>query len=399
MAKRKLSTTAPRPERAYLVGVQNKRHRSLWSLKDSVAELAELARSSGARILGATSQRLDKATQTYVGKGKLQELTELAAAGKFDTLICDDELAPSQQRNLERAFKETVKVLDRTALILDVFGRRAQTREGRLQVELAQHEYLLPRLAGQWTHLERQGGRAAGSLSGGIGMRGPGESQIETDRRLVRGRIKKIKQDLDDVRRHRGRYQARRREQGFPVATLVGYTNAGKSTLLNALTGAGVEAEDKLFATLDPVTRKVMLPSGREALITDTVGFIQKLPPTVVAAFRATLEEIQESAVILHVVDITHPNASAQADVVEDVLDELGLGDKPSILVLNKIDMLEDGDPEETNERIEAFLEGRQRSVVVSALRNTGLSQLLEEVEQVIQESSEVAAATIAASG
>ena len=398
MAKRKLSTTAPTPERAYLVGVQNKRRRTVWSLKDSLAELAELARSSGARVVGATSQRLDKATQTYVGKGKLQELTELAATGKFDTLICDDELAPSQQRNLERAFKERVKVLDRTALILDVFGRRAQTREGRLQVELAQHEYLLPRLAGQWTHLERQGGRAAGSLSGGIGMRGPGESQIETDRRLVRGRIKKIKQDLDDVRRHRGRYQERRREQGFPVATLVGYTNAGKSTLLNALTGAGVAAEDKLFATLDPVTRKVMLPSGREALITDTVGFIQKLPPTVVAAFRATLEEIQESAVILHVVDITHPNASAQADVVEEVLVELGLGDKPSILVLNKIDMLEGNDLEETNQQIGAFLQGRQRAVVVSALRKTGLPQLLEEIEQVIQESARLPAATAAIS-
>lgn len=389
MGRRKLSTTAPRPERTYLVGVQIKKRRSVWSLSDSLDELAELTMSSGGEVLRIFSQRLDKPTQTYIGKGKLQQLVELAILGRFDTLVCDDELTASQQRNLERAFNGAVKVLDRTAIILDVFGRRAQTREGRLQVELAQHEYLLPRLAGQWTHLERQSGRVVGSLSGGIGMRGPGESQIETDRRLVRDRIKKIKQDLDNVRNHRSRYQARRWEQGFPVVTLVGYTNAGKSTLLNVLTGAHVGAENKPFVTLDPVTRKVILPSGREALITDTVGFIQKLPHNVVAAFRATLEEIQQSSVILHVVDMSHANAVAQISVVEEVLVELGLDGKPNILVLNKVDMVEEKTTCDIDTRINIFKNITQRFVIVSALRKVGLKELLKEVENTLTTQTE----------
>jgi GTP-binding protein HflX len=255
-------------------------------------------------------------------------------------------------------------------------------------VELAQHEYLLPRLAGQWSHLER--------LGGGIGTRGPGETQIETDRRLVRNRILKIKKALDDVRRHRELYRSRRREQGLPVASLVGYTNAGKSTLLNSLTGADVVAQGKLFSTLDPVTRRVRLPSGRELLLTDTVGFIQKLPPAIVAAFRATLEEIREAAVILHVVDITHPNAGPQADVVDDVLGDLGLTDRPRILVLNKADLLDSGDPQSWADRIDgaSATAERPRSVLTSAFTGLGLDSLLAEMDDLV---SRVAPPAVAA--
>ena len=279
-------------------------------------------------------QRIPRQTPYYVGKGKLDELRALCKADVFDTVICDDELTPTQQRNLENALGGA-KVIDRTALILDVFANRAQTREGRLQVELAQHEYLLPRLAGQWSHLER--------LGGGIGTRGPGETQIETDRRLVRNRIKTLKRNLEDVRRHRELYRSQRRDSGVPVVSLVGYTNAGKSTLLNAMTKAGVLAEDRLFSTLDPVTRRLRLASGRAVLLTDTVGFIQKLPTALVAAFRATLEEISEAALVLHVLDATHPNAREQAVVVTRMLDELDVAGRPRIVVANKIDMLENG--------------------------------------------------------
>jgi GTP-binding protein HflX len=274
------------------------------------------------------------------------------------------------------------KVIDRTALILDVFARRARTREGRLQVELAQHEYLLPRLAGQWSHLER--------LGGGIGTRGPGETQIETDRRLVRDRIQRLKRRLEDVRRHRGQYRARREDRGVPVASLVGYTNAGKSTLLNKLTGAGVAAEDRLFSTLDPITRRVRLPSGRDLLVTDTVGFIHKQPPAVVAAFRATLEEAEGSAVILHLVDITHPNAADQTVVVDAILHDLGLSDKPRILVLNKIDRLEPIEGLESDSVVGEIVGERSRVVPASALRGTGLDRLLEELDAVLSETAAV---------
>ena len=373
--------TGPTLERVFLVSAQLKGRSNLWTAKDSLKELGDLARSADAHVAGQMVQRLARPSNLYLGKGKLEELKGLAKHHGVHTVVCDDELSPTQQRNLENAL-EGVKIIDRTALILDVFARRAQTREGRLQVELAQHEYLLPRLAGQWSHLER--------LGGGIGTRGPGETQLETDRRLVGNRIQRLKRSLEDVRRHRGLYQARRRERLIPVASLVGYTNAGKSTLLNSLTDAGVATEDKLFSTLDPVTRRILLPSGRELLLTDTVGFIHKLPPTVVAAFRATLEEAQESSLIVHVVDIAHPNAAEQAHVVDEILRELGLSTKPRILALNKIDQLEPTDgpsPHGAPQELAAAQE-QGRAVFISALTNAGLDRLLSEMDELLSEAA-----------
>ena len=312
-------------------------------MDDSLSELAMLARTADAEVVGALTQQVERTLPTYLGAGKLAELEQIHAEIDFNTLICDDELTPVQQRNLERRFAakqlgaggevNDVKVIDRTALILDVFSQHARTREGRLQVELAQAEYLLPRLAGQWSHLER--------LGGGIGTRGPGETQIETDRRIVARRIQRMKTEIERVRRQREQHRAQRRRSGIPVISLVGYTNAGKSSLLNALSGAGVLARDQLFSTLDPVTRRVRLPGGRQALVTDTVGFIQKLPATVTAAFHATLEELEEASVLLHVVDLSHPNAAEHVGVVEDVLEKLGVQDKPRVLALNKADLLD----------------------------------------------------------
>ncbi len=372
-----MKSTRPRLERAITVGVELRRRRGPWRLKDSLAELTELARSARALVVGTVSQRLDRPTQIYLGKGKLDELKGLIYTKRASTVICDDELTPTQQRNLEKALGESVKVIDRTALILDVFAQRARTKEGRLQVELAQHEYLLPRLAGQWTHLER--------LGGGIGTRGPGETQIETDRRLVRTRIQKLKRDLEDVRRHRARYRARRIEMDVPVVSLVGYTNAGKSSLLNRLTKAGVMAENLLFSTLDPVTRRIHTPAGRDVLLTDTVGFIQKLPTAVVAAFRATLEEVQESTLVLHVVDVTHPNATQMVSVVEGIIDELGIADKPRLMALNKADLLDETADSDILGRALRLADGELRCVFTSAETGTGLDELLREIDAVLE--------------
>ncbi len=372
MAK-KLKSTAARRERVCLVGAEVRGKRGLWRLNDSVAELGDLARSAGAQVVETVTQRLGRPSQTYLGKGKLDEVRRMAAEDAFDTVICDDELAPSQQRTFEQALGGKVRVIDRTALILDVFARRAQTREGRLQVELAQYEYLMPRLAGQWTHLERQ--------RGGIGFRGPGEAQIETDRRIVRKSIGRIRKELDAVRRHRSQYRARRRSSNIPVVGLVGYTNAGKSTLLNGLTDANVSAEDRLFSTLDPVTRSVRLPSGRDVLMTDTVGFIQKLPPPVVSAFRATLEEAEESTILLHVVDISHRNAAAHADVVEGILGDLGLLHKPRVLVLNKTDRLDAEGNGLGQGRVQELFGSHPGAVPISALTGDGVEDLLKEID------------------
>ena len=358
-----------------LAGVAIKGKRHPWSIEDSLRELGQLAATAGAEVVGRTAQQLAAARSTYVGKGKLEELREVLASVPFDTLIADDELSPTQQRTLERAFGEEVKVIDRTALILDVFARHAQSREGHLQVQLAQAEYLLPRLAGQWSHLER--------LGGGIGTRGPGETQIETDRRLVGRRIQSLKKELERVSLHRAQYRQRRVRSRVPVVSLVGYTNAGKSSLLNALTGAGVPARDQLFSTLDPVTRRVRLPNGEPALVTDTVGFIQKLPPALIAAFRATLEELEEADLLLHVLDISHPNAPEHVDVVEGILSDLGVRDTARILVLNKADLL-GPDAEVT---LLKPRKGGPPAVLTSAVTGAGLKRLLEAIQGELERS------------
>lgn len=359
-----------------MVGVTSKRKRPLLDPQDSLDELAELARTAGATVVGRITQRVDRPSHTYLGKGKLKELEETCHRLKVETVICDDELTPTQQRNLEDALGGR-KVIDRTALILDVFASRARTREGRLQVELAQHEYLLPRLAGQWTHLER--------LDGRIGTRGPGETQIETDRRLVRGRLQKLKSEIQGVRRHRQLHRSKRAANQIPVVSLVGYTNAGKSTLLNRITRAGVRAENLMFSTLDPVTRRIQLPSGRPALLTDTVGFIHKLPTSLVASFRATLEEIEESTLILHVVDSTHKNAPEHISVVESILDDLGLNGVPVITVLNKSDLAPESESRWGGDAVDYLTlmnNGSADCVRVSALTGEGVDQLLEKIDQ-----------------
>jgi GTP-binding protein HflX len=339
-----------------------------------MAELAQLAGTAGVEVAGKLTQRLHTPSKThYLGKGKLEELISLKDSTSYNVVIFDDELSPTQQRNLEEILK--VKVIDRSALILDIFGRRAKTREGQLQVELAQHQYLLPRLAGQWSHLER--------LGGGIGTRGPGERQIETDRRLIRQKIHRLKAQLEAVRKHRALYRQRRKKSGIPVVAIVGYTNAGKSTLLNALSRADVFVEDKLFATLDPTTKRLALPDNRDVLITDTVGFIRKLPPTIVSSFRATLEELAEADILLHVVDLTSHNAAEQCQTVEDILADLELADKPRITALNKIDLLVDRDKawdEETaiNDLADERTPLDENTVLISAGKGWGLTRLLE---------------------
>jgi len=329
--KNRIITTQAGPEKAILVGAELKRSDCHWALEDSLEEMALLAKTAGAEVVGTLTQKLDRISPSHlIGKGKLEELLALKDESAADLILFDDELSPAQQRNLDQALG--VKVLDRTALILDIFAARAHTHEGRLQVELAQNEYLLPRLAGLWPHLER--------LGGGIGTRGPGETQLESDRRHIELRIKNLKSQLEGIRKHRAQYRQRRAATGIPVVALVGYTNAGKSTLINALSKSDVFVEDKLFATLDPTTRRLTLHNNQEILLSDTVGFIQKLPPTLVDAFKATLEELDEADILMHVIDITHKNAAEQAQTVDDILADLGLVDKPKIVAINKIDLL-----------------------------------------------------------
>ncbi|MSQ13917.1 MAG: GTPase HflX [Dehalococcoidia bacterium] len=367
-------------ERALLVGVAVRGKNQPWELRDSLDELAQLARTAGAQVACTLSQQLPRLTRTYVGQGKLVEIQEKVREFNCTLVIVDDELKPSQQRNMEEALQgdeaHPVKVIDRTALIIDIFGQRARTQEGRLQVELAQSQYLLPRLVGQWSHLER--------LGAGIGTRGPGESQLETDRRLVTERIQKLKKRLEDVRRRRSQYWERRKTSGTPVVALVGYTNAGKSTLFNVLSKSAVKVEDRLFSTLDPTTRQVRLSDGRPIFLSDTVGFIHKLPALLVAAFRATLEELEGADLLLHVVDISHHNAAGQVRVVDETLAELDLAEKPRLLVLNKLDLLMDEEAASAPDSL--VLDGIQPPgappVGVSATKEWGLHRLLQAIAE-----------------
>ncbi len=352
-------------ERAFLVGAHFK-SRTTWEVQDSLAELGQLARTAGAEVVGAGTQKIEGPTaRTFIGPGKAEEFARRCRADEVDTVIFDDELSPAQSRNLEQVFE--LKILDRTQLILDIFGQRARTREGKVQVELAQLQHLLPRLTRFWTHLSRQ--------KGGIGMRGgEGETQLEADRRKVQERIDKLLRELESVRRQRATQREGRKRHQWPLASIVGYTNAGKSTLLNALTGASALAEDKLFATLDPTTRRLRLPTNQNVLLSDTVGFIRKLPHRLVEAFKATLEEVVEAELLVHVVDVSHPKADEQIVAVNEVLHELHASGKPTLMVFNKIDSLG------ADVSVARFRELFPGGVFVSAKTGTGMGDLLEEL-------------------
>lgn len=378
MSKKNIFPTRPPRERAFLVGVELRSQPSLVSLEDSLSELALLSDTAGLEVVGEIKQKLDTPNpETYIGSGKVEEIAALVEETLTDVVIFDDELSPRHQRELEEKFGPHVRVIDRTALILDIFAQHAHTREGILQVELAQYEYRLPRLTRAWTHLERQAGGGAGRTGsvGGVGLRGPGETQLEVDRREIRKRIAFLKDELEKVRAHRQRYREQRKRSQIPLISLVGYTNAGKSTLLNKLAKSDVYVADQLFATLDPTTRRVDLPGGHNTLITDTVGFIQKLPTQLVAAFQATLEEIAEADLLIHVVDITHPNAQAQAKSVIETLKQINADHIPMIIALNKIDNLPD--PAAAKSAISAF----PKAVAISALNGTGFDDLMKLIE------------------
>lgn len=354
---------------------------AMWSVEDSLSELEALARTAGATVVGTMTQRLlHPDVATYVGKGRAQELASLEKQLEVDLVICDDELTPTQQRNLEKLLD--ARVVDRTALILDIFAQHARTREGRLQVELAQLEYRLPRLTSQGNDFSRQAGGSRGTgggVGGAIGVRGPGETKLEIDRRRIRSRIAELKEDIEDVRKQRTIHRRQRAAQAMPVVAVVGYTNAGKSTLFNALTEAEVLTENKLFATLDPVTRHVILPGNQEVLFTDTVGFIQKLPTRLIAAFHATLEEVIDADILLEVVDIHHENAIEQSETVNEVLEELEAHRKPRVTALNKMDLL--ADPGEIDVTL------YPNAVPISALKKVGLDALSEKVAEVLAKS------------
>lgn len=370
--------TKPPAEKAFLVGVEFHSEKPLISLEDSLSELALLAQTVNLEVVGEASQRLDVPNpSTLIGKGKVEEIAMLAEENLADIIIFDTELSPRHQRDLEETFGAKLRVLDRTALILDIFAQHAHTSEGMLQVSLAQYEYRLPRLTRAWTHLARQaggGGGRAGSV-GGVGLRGPGETQLEVDRREIRKRISFLKKELEKVRAHRQRYRSQRKRSRIPLISLVGYTNAGKSTLLNRITHAEVLVADQLFATLDPTTRRLELPGGHQGLLTDTVGFIQKLPTQLIAAFQATLEEISEADLLIHVVDVTHPNALEQARSVTDTLKEIQADHIPVVTALNKIDRLPQ--PELANELLADF----PKAVAISALKGLGMNELLQAIE------------------
>nr|WP_241423168.1 GTPase HflX [Candidatus Contubernalis alkalaceticus] len=333
-------------------------------------ELAQLSDTAGAEVVFEVVQKRSKPHASYyIGKGKAEEISLLAEEVKADMLIIDDELTPSQAKNLEELLE--LRVIDRTALILDIFAQRARTREGKLQVELAQLNYLLPRLTGHYSALSR--------LGGGIGTRGPGETKLEVDRRTIRQKISDLNKEIESIKKHRSLQRRSRQKVPFPVIALVGYTNAGKSTLLNALTDSSVFTEDKLFATLDPTTRRVNMTDNQTVLITDTVGFIQKLPTHLVAAFRATLEEVQEADVLMHVVDLSHPQMEEQMEAVHKILMDLEVTEKRCLLVFNKMDL--NNDP---------FLIRRLKaeypnSVAISAGRRKNLEELMDKLSEILR--------------
>lgn len=375
-------TLAPR-ERAFLVGVDLRQDDDLLSVEDSLNELALLSETAGLDVVGRVTQRLSSPnSKTFIGPGKVEEVKALVEEVQADIIVFDEELSARHLRELEKIFGDGVRIIDRTALILDIFALHANTSEGALQVELAQYEYRLPRLTRSWTHLARQAGGAAGRTGsvGGVGLRGPGETQLEVDRRDIRRRIANLKERLEKVRTHRKQYRSRRKRSNLPIVALVGYTNAGKSTLINYLAEADVYVADQLFATLDPTTRRVEFPGGQVALFTDTVGFIQKLPTTLVAAFRATLEEIAEADLLVHVVDVTHRNAQAQAKAVYQTLEEINADHIPVLIALNKIDLLTDS--EGARKAVGKF----PNSVAISALTGQGVRDLLSSINEALFE-------------
>ena len=373
----KLITEAP-PEPALMVGVQIRFEVDpRFTLDDSLRELELLAETAGLAVVGEVTQNLSSPnSRTFVGSGKLDEIKVLADELDAKIILFDEELSPRHQRELEKELGNGKQVIDRTALILDIFAQHANTREGMLQVELAQYRYRLPRLTGAWTHLARQTGGASGRSGGvgGVGLRGPGETQLEVDRREIKKKIVKLEDELDKVREHRNRHRQQRRKSNIPVVALVGYTNAGKSTLLNKLTKADIYVADQLFATLDPTTRQLELPTGETVLLTDTVGFIQKLPTDLVAAFRATLEEIVEADLLIHMVDASHKNAQSQRLTVLETLEEIGAAEIPILTVYNKIDLLSSDEFEEIKRLAEP------NSVFISALTGDGLGELAEAI-------------------
>jgi len=380
MAKKIAEPTRPPKERAFLVGVELRNEQSLLPLDDSIAELELLSRTAGLDVVGVATQKLDTPhPNTYIGPGKVEEIKTLVEELLAQVIVFDNELSPRHLRELEERFGENVRILDRTALILDIFAQHANTRDGILQVELAQYEYRLPRLTRAWTHLARQTGGGGGRTgsTGGVGLRGPGETQLEVDRREIRRRISILKAELEKVRAHRMRYRAQRQRSQIPIVALVGYTNAGKSTLLNRLAKSDVYVADQLFATLDPTTRRVELPGGHWALFTDTVGFIQKLPTQLVAAFRATLEEIAEADLLLHIVDITHPNAFEQARAVHETLKDIEADHIPVITVLNKLDRFPD--PQAAGLVAQEFA---GPVVAISALSGDGIQDMLATISR-----------------
>ncbi|MDX9849555.1 MAG: GTPase HflX [Anaerolineaceae bacterium] len=378
MAKKNTESTRMNTEKAFLVGVDIHNQNDWLSLEDSLEELSLLASTAGLKVVGEATQSLSHPNpETFIGSGKVQEVITLVNETQADVVIFDEELSPRHQRELEKSFGDKVRIIDRTALILDIFAQHADTREGILQVELAQYEYRLPRLTRAWTHLARQAGGGAGRTGsvGGVGLRGPGETQLEVDRREIRNKISSLKKELEKVRAHRSRYRLQRKRSQIPTVALVGYTNAGKSTLLNYISSAGVYVADQLFATLDPTTKRVNLPDNHVCLFTDTVGFIQKLPTQLIAAFRATLEEINEADLLLHIVDITHASAQSQWQSVQDTLALLKADGIPTITVLNKIDKFPD--PDSASDISQTY----QDAIAISAKTGMGVNDLLKMVE------------------